>query len=1175
MKNSLLMRLLQCQSTAAVLALFVLLTWGSAAAQNRVLLIASSYGKGQGPFTTTIQNPLVTAGYSVRVWAQSSLGWPPLDTLMAYDAVFFHSSERTTAAKMDSTLTTFAEAGGRLVLEGTNLAQWTSVYWDFRKHAAHTKWREANVTNYTYQIMDDTHPIMTGLPATFASSGYYSATPPDFAEAWYGGKRLAAYQGSANSASIVSCPRTVFLNGSMQRVTSAANRDSLIVRSVRYVLSDPQDTGVLNIDYELGHRAGEDIPVYVKLRNWAASATSGTLNLDVSTDSIDWSSVTYAPYLLTGFGAQDFTLTWHPTIAQRYYLRARIVPDSLDVQPEDDEVSMRVTTLMEALHPKLFFTAADIPEMQARAVGTHAQTAQAIADYTNQNLGWVLPPPPAWTIVNFSQLASVVSISALQAVLNPSPTYVNFAKYMTLGLCRYPQWETGNTNQDIYSARACQALAFAYDWLYHDFSPAERDTVQLKLKTQLERLNAAGAQYIWWDVALIHNHNWNSMGYLGAAAFALMEEESEATSWEQHAIDNLDQRLQMYGNVSDGSWYEAMNYWGFISWTTLPHIYLLREQLGVNYFDRPFFQNLANYRIYGSLPDVGSMWMVNDGQSGEWYGPQEQLALVAHEYNDTEAQWLRAQIIAREGFALDGPFDFFWFDPNIPQTPPTALSTLIPDQDTYFARSEWGANATFFAIKCGVPAGRQAYDSFWANNGPGRFAFSHFAPDQNAITIWYNNHYLVESSGVQSPLQYTKHSTTILINGHGQIGDSLKGSWIDATNRLTYNPHLQESYGATKFDYVIGDASTAYQPADGMRRFKRHVLYIRPSTFVILDDLKAQNPATFSFMLQHPLNIWTWDTSKVTMTYNSAQMVMRVLEPSPWTASASYRNYYGTYWGGWGLRVNNSVPDTSVKFLTVFSPTTGGQPTVTKLANTATLTAVKIADPAGKETVAMFQRDAQDSTAVDSISTDAEIVLVNRQVVGNNLKWFSVKNGSFVRWGEGYPLKFWSPGLTDFEWEYLSDTLSTHGTLVDGIRIWAPLANYVFYSGYAVPYTRDGDYVVIHSEDRLPRPITDLTLYTTGTDITLRWTRIYQDMFGDPITVDGYDIYRVLSGGAYELLGSVPATDSVYADQPLFDGSPVFYDVRARVGTAPSPSSRPSKSVVPVLKADDRWKSVK
>ncbi len=55
------------------------------ASAQSVLLIASSFGKGQGPYTSVIQTPLVTAGYSVRVWEQLTLGWPPIDTLRAYN----------------------------------------------------------------------------------------------------------------------------------------------------------------------------------------------------------------------------------------------------------------------------------------------------------------------------------------------------------------------------------------------------------------------------------------------------------------------------------------------------------------------------------------------------------------------------------------------------------------------------------------------------------------------------------------------------------------------------------------------------------------------------------------------------------------------------------------------------------------------------------------------------------------------------------------------------------------------------------------------------------------------------------------------------------------------------------------------------------------------------------
>ncbi len=1148
-----------------MVVLSLLLVGNAAIAQNTVLLIASGYSKGQGPFTATIQTPLVTAGYSVQVWTQTSLGWPPLDTLQAYDAVFFHGSERTKTEQIDSTMTAFVEEGGRLVVEGTVVAQWTTVYWDFRKHVSHALWRKMGVASNTYQIIDTEHPITAGLPATLTTSGYYSASPPDFAEAWFGGRRLIAYQNTGNAAALVVSPRSVFFNGSLHRVNSAANRDSLIVRSVRYVLSDPEDAGVTNIDYELGHRANEDIPVLVTLQNWSASAAEGTLYIDESADSAAWDEVTSTPYLLTGFGENVFNLTWHPTAAQRYYVRARIVPNGSDEQPDNNEVGMRVTTLIEAQHPKLFFTADDVPDLQVRAATTHAGIASAIESFVNTNLNYTLLPPHQWYAMNYPRLSQVVTNTAIQAVLEPTETYLDAAKRVALGLSSYPHWETDNVDQDIYAARACYGLALAYDWLYHEFTPAQRDTVQIKLRTQLERLDAAGAQYLWWTESLIHNHNWNCWGYQGSASFALMEEEPDAALWEQRSIENLNQRMILYGDVTDGSWYEAMNYWGFITWTTLPHIYLLREQMGINYFDRPFFQNLAKYRIYGCLPDVDYMYVVNDGQPAEWYGPHEQLSLLAHEYQDGEAQWLHQRLVEAVGHETDGPLDLFWYDPTIPETPPAELSTFVEDQDTYFARSDWTTGATFFALKCGLPTGRHAYETFWANSGLGRFSFSHFTPDQNAFSLFYNGRYLSQSSGVQVPQQYTRHSSTVLINGHGQLGDSTKGSWILSSNYASYNPHIEDHYATPKLDYVIGDASSAYQPVDGMQRFERHILYVRPSTFVIFDDLAAQAPATFSFMLQNESNVWTWDASRVLISQSGTQMAMRVLEPQPWTASSTFEYYYSDDWGGWGLRVNNAVPDTSVKFLMVLNPTVGGEPIVNLLASTATLTAVEITDATGVETQALFRRNASDSVAVDSISTDAQLAVIRR--VGGEFTWCSVRDARFLRRGTDYPLRFWSPAATEFEWEYRGDSLVTRGTVHEGIRIWAPTATEVVHEGGSVPFTRDGEFIVIHAGERVPLPISDLTaIAMNGDSILLRWTRISLDSYGDPMAIAGYEVFRIYPDGAYEYLGSVPGTDSTFVDQSLLSGQIMLYDVRAVSGEGGELMTSPKARRTPAAK---------
>ena len=181
---------------------------------------------------------------------------------------------------------------------------------------------------------------------------------------------------------------------------------------------------------------------------------------------------------------------------------------------------------------------------------------------------------------------------------------------------------------------------------------------------------------------------------------------------------------------------------------------------------------------------------------------------------------------SRPAYSLDTPLDFFFWDPTLPETAPTDLARLIPDQDTYFARSSWSPSASYFSLKCGLIGGRHAFLTYWSVSPRiGEFGPGHFHPDQGAFTIYYNGRYVVQSEGSGYPLHHTRKSTTILINGQGQIGDSTHGTWVYPANPLAMNPHLEEQPGSTpRTEYVIADATTAYPAATGLQMFQRHFL---------------------------------------------------------------------------------------------------------------------------------------------------------------------------------------------------------------------------------------------------------------------------------------------------------------------------------------------------------------
>ena len=60
-----------------------------------------------------------------------------------------------------------------------------------------------------------------------------------------------------------------------------------------------------------------------------------------------------------------------------------------------------------------------------------------------------------------------------------------------------------------------------------------------------------------------------------------------------------------------------------------------------------------------------------------------------------------------------------------------------------------------------------------------------------------------------------------------------------------------------QISYAVGDASNAYSASDlksvdlGMKRFRRHYVMLRPSTIIIYDELEADHPAEWTWLLHH------------------------------------------------------------------------------------------------------------------------------------------------------------------------------------------------------------------------------------------------------------------------------------------------------------------------------------
>ena len=220
------------------------LTGGYQIPPNTVLVVVDDDGNGrvdEGVWPGEIKSVVEAMGFNVTLWNESQSGAPPLDVLLHPNvkAVIWHAGtyyDWAVSPGDADTLTQFLNNGGRLLLEGENIAQ-DHVDDDFMKEVAHSSLLLDNVyaNNVTAWLK---HPVIEGL-----DNLYFDVWPPspDGVEAVNNGSAIAGYNGTEYAAIVVydglywgGKGRVVFLTFPLHYL-SLSNRSKLIENSVRWL----------------------------------------------------------------------------------------------------------------------------------------------------------------------------------------------------------------------------------------------------------------------------------------------------------------------------------------------------------------------------------------------------------------------------------------------------------------------------------------------------------------------------------------------------------------------------------------------------------------------------------------------------------------------------------------------------------------------------------------------------------------------------------------------------------------------------------------------------------------------------------------------------------------------------------------------------------------------------
>jgi hypothetical protein len=581
-------------------------------------------------------------------------------------------------------------------------------------------------------------------------------------------------------------------------------------------------------------------------------------------------------------------------------------------------------------HPRLYLTQTRLVALRSKLGQEPYAGLLARLRYSADRL--VAKGPPAFREHDSDEeqlwqrgVGNALPTLALVYLLTEDKRYLAATQAWMLASAGYPTWGLNEIDgTDLAAGHQLFGLALAYDWLYADLDAATRDTVRACLQRRGRQMyEPLVRKQLWWSESYLQNHQWIDMTGLAAAGLALYGEAPDVDGWVLVPLEKAHTVMRSLG--ADGASHEGVPYWGYGIDYLLRFMDLARDLLGTDLFARnAWFRNTADFRLYSMLPR--SAWrpdsdLMNfgDGPRTDWGQPDFILHKLAAEYREPYAQWLGNEVAKDELYGWETCFlDLLWLDPSVPAEPPARRPTFrhFSDLDLVFMRSSWAGDEAAAAFKCGPPLGHHVLSTYDYDPGAG-----HVHPDAGSLLLFAHGDWLLVDDGYAR--KQTDLQNTLVVNGVGQEGEG--SSYFSAA-------HLQQEKRGARvlrathgegYDYVIGDAAPAYRPEAGLTRFLRHLIYLRPDCWVLVDEVAARSPSTFalSYHADFPFVLQA-DGSFLEKGPRGA-LEVTCLAPHGVVAKSWQQVVIGTGGTPEGkletLTVSNAAPQTSTVFVTVLN----------------------------------------------------------------------------------------------------------------------------------------------------------------------------------------------------------------------------------------------------------------
>lgn len=379
--------------------------------------------------------------------------------------------------------------------------------------------------------------------------------------------------------------------------------------------------------------------------------------------------------------------------------------------------------------------------------------------------------------------------------------------------------------------------AEVYDWLHDLFTDDERrkvaDMVGARADQMVRQLEKNDYTYMPEG-----SHNGRLPPFLLEHAVALAED-PRAAGWVEYALKIIGTNFPHWAG-QDGGWAQGVPYGMSYNSRDVMPFHAWHNATGHDIWLKPFYQKLPWFFYYVVSP-VGEIMPFGDTEHSPVRPSQARTLLYYHglRLSDTRLRRWAEQVESPDGVPSDprssarlDPFPGILVEDRL-----EAPRGANPPNDRAFRGVGWGV------LHSDITAPKSDLMVLLRSSPYG--GVSHGHASQNDIAIMKGGRALICAGGERFPHhgtpfhnEYAQQSIShncILVDGVGAVNrDGNRGGRL-----VDFETH-------DRIGYVSGEAENAY---DDLTRWRRHLIMVRPSVLILVDDIAAKKRARIQWLL--------------------------------------------------------------------------------------------------------------------------------------------------------------------------------------------------------------------------------------------------------------------------------------------------------------------------------------